>query len=103
MLKIRFVTLWLLSVFGLEAQVIQDTAFHKQVYNSGWLEGQNYPGVYSISFIQAIGCSEDFDGKIVELTGYLNLAFESEVLYFHQEDASHGITKNGLWICLSDN
>ncbi|MES2109406.1 MAG: hypothetical protein V4577_11690 [Bacteroidota bacterium] len=51
-----------------------------------------------VSMISLIANPNKYKGKKVRLIGYLNLAFESDGLYLHEEDYLHGLTKNALWI-----
>jgi|GEM_PF-937352 len=51
-----------------------------------------------VSMISLIANPDKYKGKKVRLMGYLNLAFESDGLYLHEEDYLRGLTKNALWI-----
>lgn len=51
-----------------------------------------------VSLVQLIAHPKDYDGKVVMVVGFLNLQFEGDSIYFHEDDYKHGITKNGLWI-----
>ncbi len=55
--------------------------------NSGW-----------VSMIQLIANPERHDGKLVAVTGFLHLQFESDALYLHEDDYKHVITENSLWV-----
>ena len=48
--------------------------------------------------IQLIANPQAYDGKTVRIIGFLHLEFEGNVIYLHNEDFRHGLTKNGLWI-----
>jgi hypothetical protein len=56
------------------------------------------PEVEQVSILQLIATPEAFDGKEVQVVGFLRLEFEGNVLYLHEEDYSHRIYKNGLWV-----
>ena len=53
-----------------------------------------------VSMIQLIANPQTYDGKTVHLIGFIHLEFEGNVIYLHEEDFRHGLTKNGLWIDL---
>ena len=55
-----------------------------------------------VSMIQLIANPEKFDGKKVILTGFMNLEFEGNALYFHRDDFVYGQMKNGLGLTLSE-
>lgn len=52
----------------------------------------------SVSIIQLIATPVKYDGKVVQVMGFLRLEFEGNVIYLHEDDYKHGISKNGLWI-----
>src|SRR5215469_10958806 len=54
--------------------------------------------VEQVSIFQLIATPEKFDGKIVQVIGFLRLEFEGNILYAHEEDHKRGIAKNGLWL-----
>jgi hypothetical protein len=58
------------------------------------------PGYYTVSMIKLIANPEKYDGKRIQVIGYLNLEFEGDALYLHQTDFLESITKNGLWVDL---
>lgn len=51
-----------------------------------------------VSLMQLIATPERYDGKQVQVVGFLRLEFEGNGLYLHEEDYKHSITKNSLWI-----
>jgi hypothetical protein len=51
-----------------------------------------------ISLVQLIATPEKYDGKVVQVAGFLSLEFEGHILYLHQADYENGMTKNGVWI-----
>jgi len=53
-----------------------------------------------VSMINLIATPNNFDGKLVRVSGYLNIEFESMELYLHKEDCVQGLTKNGVWLGL---
>jgi len=52
----------------------------------------------SVSIVQLIATPEKYDGEVVQVEGFLRLEFEGNVIYLHEDDYKHGISKNGLWI-----
>lgn len=56
-----------------------------------------------VSLIQLIANPKDYDGKVVRVIGFVRLEFEGNSIYLHQDDYKHGITKNGLWIDVTDD
>jgi hypothetical protein len=55
-------------------------------------------GPIDVSIIQLIATPEKYDGKLVRAIGFVRLEFEGNVIYLHQEDLKHGLTRNGLWL-----
>lgn len=53
-----------------------------------------------VSLINLIAAPKQFDGKLVRVSGYLNIEFENIELYLHKEDSLQGLTKNGVWLDL---
>ena len=50
------------------------------------------------SLIQLIAHPKEFDGKRVQIIGFVRLEFEGNAIYLHRDDELHGILKNGLWL-----
>ena len=50
-----------------------------------------------ISIINLISTPEQYHGKKVIITGYLNMEFEGNGIYLSKEDYINSIYKNGLW------
>ena len=53
-----------------------------------------------VSLVQLIANSAEWHGKLVRVDGYCRLEFEETVLYLHEEDSEHLITRNGVWLRL---
>lgn len=53
---------------------------------------------HDVSIIRLIGAPKDYAHKLVRVVGYLNIGFEGDAIYFHEEDFKRGLTTNGLWI-----
>ena len=54
--------------------------------------------VADVSLIQLIANPQLYDEKRVRITGFLDLQFEGDAIYFHREDFDNGLTKNALSI-----
>ncbi|HET8578787.1 MAG TPA: hypothetical protein VFO18_16945 [Methylomirabilota bacterium] len=60
------------------------------------------PREIAVSLIQLIANPTAFDGKRVLVVGYLTVEFENEAIWLSELDAKHGITRNSLWLYVSD-
>ena len=56
---------------------------------------------FNVSLVKLIANPEKYDGKILQIIGYLNLEFEGNAVYLHKEDYENGLTKNGFWVDFS--
>ena len=54
--------------------------------------------VYDVSIIQLIATPKKYARKTVRVIGFLNIAFEGDSIYLHEEDFHRGLTNNGLGI-----
>jgi len=55
-----------------------------------------------VSLIQLIANPTAFDQKRVLLKGYVVLDFESQHMYLSEADAKHTVTRNSVWLDVSD-
>lgn len=55
-------------------------------------------GGYSVSIVELIANPRIYDGKRVQVIGWLRLEFESNGIYLHHEDQIAHINRNGLWV-----
>lgn len=55
-----------------------------------------------VSIVSLLATPERYDGKIVQIKGYLNLQFESDAIYLHKEDWEQSIISNALWVQLPE-
>ena len=55
-----------------------------------------------VSLIRLIANPQRYDGKLVQVIGFVSLEFEGHGVFLHREDYLHNINKNGLWIDVSD-
>jgi len=56
------------------------------------------PNAELVSLVRLIATPEKYDGKVVQVVGFLRLEFEGNALYIHEEDYKSGITKNAAWV-----
>jgi hypothetical protein len=56
---------------------------------------------FDVSLVKLIANPEKYDGKTIQIIGYLNLEFEGNAVYLHKEDYEHGLTRNGFWVNFS--
>jgi uncharacterized lipoprotein YehR (DUF1307 family) len=53
---------------------------------------------YDVSIIQLIAAPKDYAQKKVSVLGFLNIGFESDSIWFHEEDYRRQLFSNGLGI-----
>ena len=58
--------------------------------------------VTNVSMIQLIATPERYHGKLVRVIGFVRLEFEGNAIYMHHDDLKYGLTKNGLWLSITD-
>ena len=54
--------------------------------------------VHDVSIIQLIAAPKDYAQKKVSVVGFLNIGFESDSIWFHEEDFKRRLVSNGLGI-----
>ena len=52
----------------------------------------------SVSLIQLIATPERYEGRLIQVVGFIRLQFEGNAIYLHREDYESGLTENGLWL-----
>ena len=57
----------------------------------------------TVSIVQLIATPEKYQGKVVQVIGFLRLEFEGNAIYLHEDDYKHAIYKNGLMIVNNAN
>ncbi|GAA4317695.1 hypothetical protein [Flaviaesturariibacter amylovorans] len=57
---------------------------------------------HNVSLVQLIANPEKYDGKKIQVIGFLQVQFEGNAVYLHEEDYRHGISSNGFWVSFSD-
>lgn len=55
-----------------------------------------------VSMVQLIATPERFDGKTLQVVGFLDIEFEGTALYLHREDYEYAVYKNALSIQVPD-
>jgi hypothetical protein len=61
------------------------------------------PIAQSVSLIELVAQPEKYNGKFVRVIGFCWLAFEESVLYFHEQDYSYSLSRNGVWLSLENS
>ncbi len=58
-----------------------------------------YPNEDSIvSIVQILAHRDRYDGKQMQIKGFLRVQFEGTAIYLSEEDADYGIAANGFWV-----
>lgn len=52
----------------------------------------------NVSLVKLIANPEKYDGKRIQVIGYLHLEFEGNAIYLHGEDYKHGLSENSFWV-----
>jgi hypothetical protein len=66
-----------------------------------WAADQQHPPNV-VSMIELIANKEKYNGKPVQVSGYLSVRFEDDALYFDENAYEHMFTENALWISIDD-
>jgi len=56
----------------------------------------------NVSLVKLIANPDKYDGKRIQVIGYLNLEFEGTAIYLHKEDYLKSIYENSIWVNFSD-
>jgi len=93
--KIYFTLLILTKIncIGQDSSNKKETNFHPVQLESNDL--------YNVSLVKLIATPEKYDGKTIQVVGFLNLEFEGTAIYFHKEDYENGLNSNGFWVDFS--
>jgi hypothetical protein len=62
------------------------------------LASSQIQGIEQVSILQLIVTPERYDGKRVQVEGFLHLEFEGNALYLSENDYDHHLHKNALWV-----
>jgi hypothetical protein len=66
-----------------------------------WLQpslAQETASSIRVSLVQLLATPERFEGALVEVSGFLEVDFESTALYLHREDQENRLLANALWV-----
>ena len=55
-----------------------------------------------VSMIELLANKEKYDGKSVQVSGFLSVRFEDDALYFDENAYLHMFTENAMWIEIDD-
>ena len=55
-----------------------------------------------VTLLQVLARPEKYDGKEIQIIGYLRLEFEGNCLYLHKEDYDHAIIGNDIWVDVTE-
>ncbi|SEN56058.1 hypothetical protein [Niastella yeongjuensis] len=55
----------------------------------------------NVSLVKLIANPEKYNGKRIQVIGYLHLEFEGKAIYLHEEDFKHAISENSFWVNFS--
>lgn len=76
----------------------QKKQYKEDIINTNIIKPKEEKGA---SLIRLISNPDKFNGKLIRVEGFLTIAFEGTVMYFHKEDYDHGLYENGIWIEIS--
>ena len=65
------------------------------------VEDSDRPGL--ISMVQLLGQPEKYNGRKVQVIGFVHFEFEGNAIYLSREDYKYGIVTNAFWLTLSDS
>lgn len=54
------------------------------------------------SLIQLLATPERYDGKLVNVTGFVNIEFEGTAIWLHKDGFDNSIYANSLWVEVSE-
>ena len=52
----------------------------------------------NVSLVKLIANPEKYNGKRIQVIGYLHLEFEGNAIYLHEEDFKRRISANSFWV-----
>ncbi len=92
------------SCFSGVSKTVSHTQLTEKTKNASESSAVNSTGegIIDVSVIQLISNPEKFDGKYVRLIGFVRLEFEGNAIYLHEDDYKYGLTRNGLWLSLTE-
>jgi hypothetical protein len=54
-----------------------------------------------VSIVQLLANPDRYDGKKIQVDGFLCVQFENQAIYLSGEDAEFGMTSNGFWVAFN--
>jgi len=94
-MKLAFVHV-LLLLLATAPSLASDEATSIPTCRSGNADGTC--ALYEVSLVQLIADPEKYDGKQVQVSGFIHLEFEGNGLYLHRDDFKFRIPQNGVWV-----
>lgn len=58
--------------------------------------------VERVSIVQLLANPQAYEGKRVEVSGFVNIEFEGNAIWLHKEDFMRGLYQNALWLNVSE-
>ena len=99
-LKMKIIKLITLIIFFSSLQFCKQ---EKEIKKEVSKKNDNYSPVNkNTSLIKLISNPENFHGKRIRVTGYLNLEFEGDAIYLNNIDYEYGIYENAVWVNFAD-
>jgi len=62
------------------------------------VDGNDRCLAYRVSLLELVANPGLFDGRYVQVTGYVHLEFEGNALYLNRHDLDHHQYANGVWV-----
>ena len=61
------------------------------------------PAPETVSMIDLIANGEKYDGKLIQVGGFISLTWEDDALYFSKQDYAVQLTKNAIWLDIDES
>lgn len=58
--------------------------------------------VERVSIIQLLANPQTYEGRKVEVSGFVSLEFEGNAIWLHEEDFKRGLYQNALWLNVAE-
>jgi hypothetical protein len=58
---------------------------------------------HHISLIALLGNPDSYHQRLIVVEGFLKLEHEGNCLYLHKEDYDQGLSKNGIWVDVTED
>jgi len=55
-----------------------------------------------VSIVQLLANPQAYEGRTVEVSGFVNLEFEGNAIWLHEEDFRRSLYQNALWLDVSE-